>query len=989
MKWTRWALMSALLFATLAAVSAVAFGSVKPKSTTASQPKSTTASQPKQAATSQPQPASSGQAAPSASKVENPHGKFKGDCGQCHGANGWKPAKISPSFNHAAFGFPLTGAHSAAKCMACHSSLDFSQGKQLCASCHQDPHRGEMGTDCARCHSARSFVDRSAMVRQHQSTRFPLTGSHAQIDCEGCHKPTAQGQMQFVGTKAECQNCHMDNYKSTTNPNHVQSGFPLDCASCHSTLTWSTKTFDHDKTAFPLTGAHRTTACQSCHGDGVYKGKTTDCYGCHKGDYDGTNNPVHSSAGFPTGCISCHNTTSWGASGGTGGAFNHNTMTTFALNGAHTSVACAGCHGDGVYKGKSTACYSCHQTDYNGTTDPKHSSASATFVQACQGCHTTAAWTGATFNHSTATTFPLTGAHVALDCNQCHGDNLYKGKSTLCYSCHQTDYAGTTTPAHQSAGFPTNCETCHSTANWTSSTFNHNTSTTFPLTGAHVAVACSGCHGDNVYKGKSTDCYSCHQTDYTGATPNHQSSGFGTNCTTCHTTTVWSGAVFDHSKTLFPLTGAHAAVACNQCHGDNVYQGKSTDCYSCHKTDYSTATPNHQSSGFGTNCLTCHNTTTFAGAVFDHSKTAFPLTGAHAAVACNQCHGDNVYQGKSTLCYSCHQADYTGTTNPKHSAASSTFVTACESCHGTTVWTTSSFNHTSATTFPLTGAHIGLDCNACHGDNIYKGKSTLCYTCHQGDYNGTTTPAHKTAGFPTNCETCHSTTNWTSSTFNHNTSTTFPLTGAHQAVACNGCHGDNVYKGKSTLCYSCHKSDYDGTTDPKHGAAASTFVTTCESCHNTTTWTTATFNHTTATTFPLTGAHITVDCNGCHGDNVYKGKSTLCYSCHQTDYNTTVVNHTGAGFGTACETCHTTTAWSGGKYTAHDTVFPVYSGKHLGKWSACTDCHSSTTNYAIFACYGSCHSISGTDGKHGGVNGYVKGAGDSNKCYSCHPKGHS
>jgi hypothetical protein len=117
---------------------------------------------------------------------------------------------------------------------------------------------------------------------------------------------------------------------------------------------------------------------------------------------------------------------------------------------------------------------------------------------------------------------------------------------------------------------------------------------------------------------------------------------------------------------------------------------------------------------------------------------------------------------------------------------------------------------------------------------------------------------------------------------------------------------------------------------------------------------------------------------------VYKGKSTLCYACHQADYNTTVVNHPGAGFGTACESCHTTTAWSGGKFTAHDTQFRIYSGRHLGKWSNCTDCHTSTTNYAVFACYGPCHGVSTVDGQHGGVNGYVKGAADSQKCYSCH-----
>ena len=1277
-------------------------------------------------------------------KVENPHGKFKADCALCHGAAGWKPEKISPQFNHASYGFPLSGAHSAAKCMACHASLDFTDSKRLCASCHQDPHRGEMGSDCARCHSARSFIDRTAMVHQHQQTSFPLTGSHAQIDCEQCHKPSAQGQMQFVGTKAECQACHINDYQAAKNPDHVAGGFPLDCTSCHSTLTWTTKTFDHDKTGFPLTGAHRVVACNQCHGDGVYKGKTTDCYGCHKVDYNATTNPAHAAAGFPTACSTCHTTVSW-----TTATFDHNTQTAFPLTGAHTSVQCSSCHGDGVFKGKSMLCASCHTTDYNGTTDPKH--AASGFATTCDQCHTTVVWTGVTFDHTANTTFPLTGGHIGLDCNQCHSSGVYKGLSTLCYSCHQTDYAGTTNPAHQAGGFPTACETCHGTTNWTSSTFNHNTSTTFPLTGAHVAVACNGCHSSGVYKGLSTLCNSCHATDYSGTTdPKHSAAAatFVTTCESCHTTIVWTGVAFDHTaNTTFPLTGAHIGLDCNSCHSSNVFKGLNTLCYSCHTADYNgTTNPPHQASGMPTTCDQCHTTTTWGTGTFNHNtSTTFPLTGAHVAVACSGCHSSGVYKGLSTLCYSCHAssyqttvlnhtaaafattcenchtttawnpgtfnhttgttypltgahqavacsgchstvfkglstlcyschtADYTGTTDPKHGAAA--FATTCDNCHTTTAWTGATFDHTANTTFPLTGGHVGLDCNQCHSSGVYKGLSTLCYSCHQTDYAGTTNPAHQAGGFPTTCETCHSTTNWTSSTFNHNTSTTFPLTGghvgldcnqchssgvykglstlcyschttefqttvlnhtaagfattcenchtttawnpgtfnhttgttfpltgahipllcnqchttvfkglstlcyschqtdyngttqpphaassfpttcdqchtttdwgsgtfnhntnttfpltgAHIAVACSGCHSSGVYKGLSTLCYSCHASsyqttvlnhtaagfattceschtttawnpgtfnhttgttfpltgghlavacsgchstvfkglstlcyschqtDYNGATNPPHQSAG--FPTTCETCHSTTDWTSSTFNHNTSTTFPLTGAHVSVSCNGCHSSGVYKGLSTLCYSCHQTnyqttvlnhtaagfattcenchnttawnpgtfnhttgttfpltgahttllcsqchstvfkglstlcyschatDYQTTVVSHTAAGFGTTCETCHTTTAWSGGKYTAHDTQFPIYSGTHNGKWSACTDCHTNTSNYLVFACYGSCHPVAQIDKSHSGRNGYVVGAGDSNKCYSCHPKG--
>lgn len=320
--------------------------------------------------------------APAKTRIQSPHGSFKGDCGMCHGAEGWKPARIGPKFDHASFGFALTGAHATAKCTACHGSLDFSKSQKLCASCHEDPHRGEMGTDCARCHSARSFIDRSAMVRAHQASAFPLTGSHAGLDCETCHPGTAQGQMRFVGTRAECQGCHLSLYQAQKNPDHVAGGFPLDCAECHSTLTWSTAHFNHDNTAFPLTGAHRTVACASCHGDGVYKGKSTDCYSCHTADYNGTNNPAHAGAGFNTQCATCHNTTSWA-----GATFNHDGPYFPIYSGRHkgTWTTCGDCHTNS----SNYAVFSCLSCHSQSQTDPHHTGVSGYSYNsnACYSCH--------------------------------------------------------------------------------------------------------------------------------------------------------------------------------------------------------------------------------------------------------------------------------------------------------------------------------------------------------------------------------------------------------------------------------------------------------------------------------------------------------------------------------------------------------------------------------------------------------------------------
>ena len=123
----------------------------------------------------------------------------------------------------------------------------------------------------------------------------------------------------------------------------------------------------------------------------------------------------------------------------------------------------------------------------------------AAFPQDCAVCHTTTQWNGASFNHSTATKFPLTGAHVPLACNQCHTGSTYAGLATTCVSCHLANYQKTTNPNHVAAAFPQDCAVCHTTTQWNGASFNHSTATKFPLTGAHVPLACNQCHAGSTY----------------------------------------------------------------------------------------------------------------------------------------------------------------------------------------------------------------------------------------------------------------------------------------------------------------------------------------------------------------------------------------------------------------------------------------------------------------------------------------------------------
>jgi hypothetical protein len=330
----------------------------------------------------------------------------------------------------------------------------------------------------------------------------------------------------------------------------------------------------------------------------------------------------------------------------------------------------------------------------------------------------------------------------------------------------------------------------------------------------------------------------------------------------------------------------------------------------CHLKDYQgTTNPNHATSNFPQACASCHNTTSWLNATFNHNSTGFALTGSHTVPPrqCSDCHINNNYNLTSTACYSCHQKDYAGATTPVPHTG---FPTTCESCHDTVLWTHGKFNHAS-TGFPLTGSHIvpPRQCTDCHVNNNYNLTSTACYSCHQKDYTATNNPAHAAAGFPTTCSVCHDTVAWTDSTFNHN-NTSFPLTGSHLVPPrkCADCHVNNNYTTLPTACIGCHQTDYNNSTNPGHAAQPQFFPTTCLNCHNTSAWTNASFNHAQYTPFPTSHGnannvcatcHINSNnyavfqCTGCHGGNNsnnfqhervsgYVYNSINCYQCHQS-----------------------------------------------------------------------------------------------------------
>jgi len=525
---------------------------------------------------------------------QSPHGEIAYACSECHDTESWKLVEKGRQFRHEETGYPLSGAHARAACTLCHQTKVFSQVATACQDCHRDAHAGELGQACADCHDTQRWDIRTAFRERHMGTLFPLLGGHARVDCEACHSAAPPRQFTLVPT--DCVACHTADYRAATTPAH--SGTPVACQTCHNgaSETWTRTNFSHPA-RFPLSGAHASLACADCH-KGPASTVSADCYDCHRQDYEGTRDPNHVRAGFPTACAACHTTSSWNDA-----VFNHFT-TGFALEGQHRNVACAECHKTG-YAGTPRACYSCHKADYDATSDPRHSTAG--FPTTCENCHTASGWGTASFDHN-STGFALTGLHRNVACADCHR-NGYAGTPRACYSCHKADYDATNDPKHSSAGFPTTCENCHTTSGWTGASFDHS-KTAFPLTGAHRTVACADCH-KNGYAGTPRDCYSCHKADYDSTNdPNHAAAGFPTACQNCHSTTSWDGASFDHDALYFPIySGRHKGTwsSCATCHtAANNYAV--FDCLGCHGKS---TTDSHHSgiSGYSYNssaCYSCH-----------------------------------------------------------------------------------------------------------------------------------------------------------------------------------------------------------------------------------------------------------------------------------------------------------------------------------------------------------------------------------------------
>jgi len=201
--------------------------------------------------------------------ADNPRGS---DCESCHAQAAWVPAQFDLARHQEETRFPLTGAHVATPCSACHGGRAAGTIPNFtlavtCEGCHanENPHGDTFAeadgvTACGSCHATSGWASGAF---DHSETDFPLTGAHGSLECASCHEretgTDGRPARQFRGLDMACASCHADDQP------HRDQFAGRTCDACHDTRSFTLAAFNHATTRFPLEGPHARVSCGSCH----------------------------------------------------------------------------------------------------------------------------------------------------------------------------------------------------------------------------------------------------------------------------------------------------------------------------------------------------------------------------------------------------------------------------------------------------------------------------------------------------------------------------------------------------------------------------------------------------------------------------------------------------------------------------------------------------------------------------------------------------
>lgn len=549
-------------------------------------------------------------------------------------------------FDHRTVGFDLGGAHVGLVCTECHEHAEAElppEGAKRylglqrdCASCHPDPHGGQMQMACTTCHGQHTFGERHVIGHRRW---LPLEGAHADLDCRTCHAFGTANALERLHARPDgegraCAACHDSPHdEAFVAGNAAADGLGTDagCVACHELnhrdfdderLTLTAE--QHAHAGFPLVAPHDAVACTDCHAaDGTFAERHSgrspdDCRSCHGDPHGGQ---FDRSPLADQGCVSCHARTHFAPHGFDLAA---HAKTALPLDGAHAEQDCEACHQQQSeqhprrFRGTPSRCEQCHDDAHLGAFAHKRVQLEAEPRGACALCHRTDAWASlehARFDHQDWAGFRIDGAHGQIDCTDCHArtdepDRFgrrfgrvpeHAGSGVGCQRCHGDPHEG----QFDRDGVPTSvdgregCRRCHGTSSFRALPygFDHAQFSGFELVGKHAGLDCSQCHeplgnatstGRTWGKAKGTACADCHTDPHRGQ---FERLG-GTDCTRCHkSSNTFATLSFRHNlDSRFQLGDQHRDVACSLCHKPETEQGVTfvrykplpTRCVDCH-----------------------------------------------------------------------------------------------------------------------------------------------------------------------------------------------------------------------------------------------------------------------------------------------------------------------------------------------------------------------------------------------------------------------
>lgn len=234
------------------------------------------------------------------------------------------------------------------------------------------------------------------------------------------------------------------------------------------------------------------------------------------------------------------------------------------------------------------------------------------------------------------------------------------------------------------------------------------------------------------------------------------------DCADCHSPAGWLPAKFDHDQVGWPLEGKHAETRCGFCHEKELSLAIPRSCDGCHRDPHR--------GELGLRCEGCHDAGSWHSrfGADAHRRSAFPLSGAHAFIPCEECHQDNFSRGfarAAARCIACHADDYQRAAMTSIDHVRAGFSEACETCHTPWRFTRARFpDH--ETCFQISGGpHGGIGCRECHTSlpsGIVSGAcntgTAACTGCHEHDRADTDDEHRNVPGYQyedRKCYECH------------------------------------------------------------------------------------------------------------------------------------------------------------------------------------------------------------------------------------------